>query len=55
VAVPAGSHRVTLEFRSTPVRRASNWITVLSLLLLGAHAVSARFSGVSRTSTWINP
>ena len=34
VDLPAGSHLVTLEFRSTPIRRASNWITVVSLLSL---------------------
>ena len=34
VDLPAGSHQVTLEFRSTPVRRASNWITVVSFISL---------------------
>ena len=34
VDVPAGDHRIILEFRSTPIRRASNWITVVSLLSL---------------------
>ena len=34
VDLPAGSHQVTLEFRSTPVRRLSNWLTVLSFVSL---------------------
>jgi len=42
VGAPAGSHRVALEFRSTPIRRASNWITVFSLALLVATIAIAR-------------
>ncbi|MBP6823498.1 MAG: hypothetical protein KA368_18250 [Acidobacteria bacterium] len=34
VNLPAGEHRVTLEFRSTPIRRVSNWITILSFAVL---------------------
>src|SRR5262245_60938117 len=34
VDLPAGDHRVALEFRSTPIRRAGNYVTVLSLALL---------------------
>ncbi|MDQ3013958.1 MAG: hypothetical protein M3X11_25055, partial [Acidobacteriota bacterium] len=34
VDLPAGDHRITLEFRSTPVRRAGNWVTVVSLVAL---------------------
>ncbi|MGH9845672.1 MAG: hypothetical protein ACREEM_43745, partial [Blastocatellia bacterium] len=48
VDVSAGSHRVTLEFRSTPVRRASNWISVLSIALLGAHAARVRLRDFPR-------
>ncbi len=32
--LPAGDHQVILEFRSTPIRRASNWITIISFALL---------------------
>ncbi len=28
--VPPGTHEIRLEFRSTPIRRASNWISVIS-------------------------
>ena len=31
VDLPAGTHRVTLDFRSTPIRRAGNAITILAL------------------------
>ncbi|MEK7833370.1 MAG: hypothetical protein AAB401_19930, partial [Acidobacteriota bacterium] len=34
VDLPAGDTRVTLEFRSTPIRRVSNWVTVISFALL---------------------
>lgn len=34
VNLPAGEHRVTLEFRSTPIRRFSNWLTVFSFVAL---------------------
>ena len=34
VDLPAGEHSATLEFRSTPIRRVSNWITVFSLAVL---------------------
>jgi hypothetical protein len=34
VDLPAGNTRVTLEFRSTPIRRASNWITTVSFAAL---------------------
>jgi hypothetical protein len=34
VDLPAGSHQIRLEFRSTPIRRVSNWITLVSLLML---------------------
>ena len=34
IDLPAGVHSVALEFRPTPVRRASDFITVLSLALL---------------------
>ncbi|MBI1765558.1 MAG: hypothetical protein HYR56_29430 [Acidobacteria bacterium] len=30
LAMPAGEHTVVLEFRSTPVRRVGNWLTVVS-------------------------
>ena len=30
LALPAGDHRVVLDFRSTPVRRVSNWVTVVA-------------------------
>jgi hypothetical protein len=33
LAVPAGEHQVTLDFRSTPLRRASNWLTALASLV----------------------
>jgi hypothetical protein len=34
IDLPAGEHTVTLELRSTPVRRAGKVITILSLALL---------------------
>lgn len=34
IDLPAGEHAITLELRPTPIRRASNFITVLSLALL---------------------
>ncbi len=34
IDLPAGEHQVTLDFRSTPIRRAGNFITVLSFALL---------------------
>lgn len=34
VDVPAGEHRIILEFRSTPIRRFGNWATILSIALL---------------------
>ncbi len=34
IDLPAGEHQVTLDFRSTPIRRASNFITILSFALL---------------------
>ncbi|MDX2043488.1 MAG: hypothetical protein SF097_19885 [Acidobacteriota bacterium] len=34
VDLPASEHRITLEFRSTPIRRFSNWITLISFALL---------------------
>ncbi len=34
VDIPAGEHRVALDFRSTPVRRAGNWITIVSFTWL---------------------
>ncbi|MEO6726934.1 MAG: hypothetical protein ABIU20_08825 [Blastocatellia bacterium] len=34
VDLPAGDHRITLEFCSTPIRRLSNWITVISFATL---------------------
>ncbi len=32
--VPAGEHRIVLEFRSTPIRRFGNWTTIISFALL---------------------
>jgi hypothetical protein len=34
IDLPAGKHRVTLDFRPTPIRRAAKWITALSFGLL---------------------
>ncbi|MBL8190385.1 MAG: hypothetical protein JNK38_20380 [Acidobacteria bacterium] len=34
VDVPAGEHRIILEYRSTPIRRFGNWATILSMALL---------------------
>ena len=34
VDVPAGEHRIILEYRSTPIRRFGNWATILSIALL---------------------
>jgi hypothetical protein len=34
VDLPPGKHEVELEFRSTPIRRASNWATVISFAVL---------------------
>ena len=32
--VPKGSHLVTLEFRETPLRRAANFLTLFSMIIL---------------------
>jgi hypothetical protein len=48
VDLPAGEHQVTLDFRSTPIRRASNFITVLSfasLISIICWSAAARGSG----------
>jgi hypothetical protein len=43
IDLPAGAHAVTLEFRSTPIRRAANWMTILSFaVLLSIIAVTQR-------------
>lgn len=42
VGLPAGTHRITLEFRSTPIRRMGNWLTVLSFISLLAIIVIKR-------------
>ena len=34
VDLPAGEHQVTLEFRSTPIRRLGNWTTIGSIAVL---------------------
>ena len=34
IDLPAGEHQVALDFRSTPIRRASNFVTILSFALL---------------------
>ncbi len=34
VDLPAGEHRIILEYRSTPIRRFGNWATILSIALL---------------------
>ncbi|MFN0086789.1 MAG: 6-pyruvoyl-tetrahydropterin synthase-related protein [Blastocatellia bacterium] len=39
----AGTHRVALDFRSTPIRRASHWITILAFAaLLSSHFIDRR-------------
>ncbi len=39
--LPAGDHRIVLEFRSTPIRRAGNWITAISFALLFSIIIKA--------------
>ena len=41
IDAPEGEHTVTLELRSTPVRRAGNVITILSLALLFSITIAA--------------
>jgi hypothetical protein len=41
IDAPEGEHAVTLELRSTPVRRAGNAITILSLALLFSITIAA--------------
>jgi hypothetical protein len=41
IDAPEGEHAVTLELRSTPVRRAGNVITILSLALLFSITIAA--------------
>jgi hypothetical protein len=36
LSIPAGAHQVILDYRSTPIRRASNWLTVAACGLLFA-------------------
>jgi hypothetical protein len=43
VDVPEGKHVITLEFGSTPVRRASNWITIISSVLLVSLIIVAKW------------
>ncbi len=47
VDLPAGDHRMTLEFHSTLIRRASNWMTVISFVLLISIVIKAWSSGFS--------
>ncbi len=44
LAVPAGEHRVVLDFRSTPLRRASNWLTVVAGLTWFALLISLHYT-----------
>jgi hypothetical protein len=53
--LPAGDHRITLEFRPTPIRRAGNWLTVISFVLLLSIVIKARSSTFRRTSVPANP
>ncbi|MGE0886081.1 MAG: 6-pyruvoyl-tetrahydropterin synthase-related protein [Blastocatellales bacterium] len=39
--LPAGDHLIVLEFRSTPIRRAGNWITAISFALLFSIIIKA--------------
>jgi hypothetical protein len=41
IDAPEGEHAVTLELRSTPVRRAGNIITILSLAILFSITIAA--------------
>ncbi|MFN0111453.1 MAG: hypothetical protein ACKVZH_21525 [Blastocatellia bacterium] len=34
IDLAAGEHQVTLEYRSTPIRRLSNWLTIISFAVL---------------------
>jgi hypothetical protein len=34
IELPAGRHQVTLDFRSTPIRKISDWITIVSFAVL---------------------
>lgn len=40
VAIPAGQHRLRLEFTETPLRQTANLISIISLLLIGALAIT---------------
>jgi hypothetical protein len=42
IDLPTGKHRVTLEYQRTPVRLASDWITISSFVLLVATVITAR-------------
>lgn len=42
IDVPAGRHQVVLDFRATPLRRASNWITAFASALLVAVLIFTR-------------
>jgi len=46
IELPAGKHRVTLEYNRTPVRLAGDWITISSFVLLIAAVITARRSKV---------
>jgi hypothetical protein len=50
--VPAGSHELTVTFGETPLRRAANWVSILSLLVtLGLLVIPGKFDAVAQTCT----
>jgi len=49
IDVPAGAHQIVLEFRSTPIRRAGNWITIVSLAILISVVIKACGTGLPQT------
>ena len=42
IDLPAGKHKVILEYNRTPIRLAGDWITVTSFVLLAAAVITAK-------------
>jgi uncharacterized membrane protein YfhO len=43
IDLPSGEHNVTLDFRSTPVRRIGGWITLLSSVIVFSLVARAKW------------
>jgi uncharacterized membrane protein YfhO len=48
IDLPAGEHSITLDYRLTPIRRVSVWITLMSFVLLFSLVVIAKWKSRAR-------